>query len=110
MEEIRLRAGQFRRLAPLDRRSAEMLGGIDQTIKRFLDLDCTIAVERTFLELELEKCHAAIGADQLGVWVPNTPPELEFWLRQPVGQLTSDRPDIAVSLRRQHSKNNTSSW
>jgi glycerophosphoryl diester phosphodiesterase len=107
VEEMRSRAGQFRRLASLDRRSAEMLGGLDQAIKRFLDLDCTIAVERTLLELELDRCHGAIGTDQLGVWVPNTPPELAFWLRQPVGQLTSDRPDIAVWLRRQHSDNNT---
>ena len=101
LEEIRSKAGQFRRLASLDRRSAEMLGGPDRAIQRFLDLDCTIAVERTLLELEMERCHSAIGTDRLGVWVPNTPGELNYWLRQPVGQLTSDRPDIALSVRRQ---------
>jgi glycerophosphoryl diester phosphodiesterase len=101
LEEIRSKAGQFRRLASLDRRSAEMLGGSDRAIQRFLDLDCTIAVERTLLELEIDRCYNAIGTERLGVWVPNTPGELNYWLRQPIGQLTSDRPDIALSLRRQ---------
>ena len=101
LEEIRSRASDFRRLASLDRRSSEMLGGLDRAIRRFLDLDCAIAVERTLLELEFERCRAAIGTDRLGVWVPNTPGELNHWLRQPVGQITSDRPDIALSLRRQ---------
>ena len=101
LEEFRTQAGQFRRLASLDRRSAEMLGGLDRAIQRFLDLDCTIAVERTLLDLEMSNCHGAIGTDRLEVWVPNTPVELDYWLRQPVGQLTSDRPDLALCLRRQ---------
>ena len=100
LEEIRSRASDFRRLASLDRRSSEMLGGLDRAIRRFLDLDCTIAVERTLLELEIERCRAAIGTDRLGVWVPNTPGELNYWLRQPVGQITSDRPDIALDSER----------
>jgi glycerophosphoryl diester phosphodiesterase len=100
LEDIRLKAGRFRRLASLDRRSSEMLGGIDRAIQRFLDLDCTIAIERTLLELEIERCCAAIGTERLGVWVPNTPGDLDFWLRQPVAQLTSDRPDIALDLRK----------
>ena len=47
------------------------------------------------------RCHIQIGADRLGVWVPNTPGELDFWLRQPVGQITSDRPDLALAIRAQ---------
>jgi glycerophosphoryl diester phosphodiesterase len=48
----------------------------------------------------MDRCHSAIGTDRLGE-VPNTPGELHYRLRQPVGQLTSDRPDIALCLRRQ---------
>jgi glycerophosphoryl diester phosphodiesterase len=99
LEEIRSKAPGFRRLASLDRRSSEMLGGLDRAIQRFLDLDCAIAIERTLLQLDIERCCAAIGRDRLGVWVPNTPGELHFWLQQPVSQLTSDRPDIALDLR-----------
>ena len=68
-------------------------------IRRFVDLDCTIAVERTLLELEFERCRAMVPPGMLGVWVPNTPAELNFWLRQPIDQMTSDRPDIAIALR-----------
>jgi glycerophosphoryl diester phosphodiesterase len=99
IEEMRSRAQNFRRLASLDRRSAEMLGGLERAIGRFLDLDCTVAVERTLLDGEFDRCHGAIGTDRLGVWVPNTPAELAYWLRRPVGQLTSDRPDLALALR-----------
>src|SRR5215204_1459939 len=84
IEDLRGQAGQFRRLASLDRRSAEMLGGVERAIERFVALDC---------------CHRMIGTDRLGVWVPNTPSELDYWLRKPIGQLTSDRPDIALAAR-----------
>ncbi len=99
LEHMRAAAPGYPRLASLDRRSAEMFGGVERAIRRFLDLDCTIAVERTLLELEFERCRSLTPDGKLGVWVPNTPAELGFWLRQPVDQLTSDRPDIALALR-----------
>lgn len=98
-EEMRSVAPNYLRLASLDRRSAEMFGGVERAIRRFVDLDCTIAVERTLLELEFERCRAMVPPGMLGVWVPNTPAELNFWLRQPIDQMTSDRPDIAIALR-----------
>ena len=101
LEEMRSRAPGFLRLASLDRRSAEMLGGLERAIRRFLDLDCTIAIERTLLAPDVERCHALIGTDRLGVWVPNAPVDLDFWLRQPIGQITSDRPDLALAMRAQ---------
>lgn len=33
--------------------------------------------------------------------MPNTPGEFNYWLRQPVGRLTSDEPDLALDLRQQ---------
>jgi glycerophosphoryl diester phosphodiesterase len=99
IEAMRADAPRFRRLASLDRRSAEILGGLERAIDRFLALDCTIAIERTLLEVAFDRCHAMIGSERLGVWVPNTPPEIECWLRKPIGQLTSDRPDLAVGIR-----------
>ncbi|MFL5035591.1 MAG: glycerophosphodiester phosphodiesterase, partial [Microvirga sp.] len=101
IEEMRSQAPRFRRLASLDRRSAEMLGGLERAIRRFMDLDCAIAVERTLLAPDIGRCHSQIGTDRLGVWVPNTPGDLDFWLRQPVGQITSDRPDLALAIRGQ---------
>jgi glycerophosphoryl diester phosphodiesterase len=100
IEAIRGEAPQFRRLASLDRRSAEMLGGVERAIERFLALDCVIAIERTLLDLEFDRCHAMIGSERLGVWVPNTPPEIAYWLHKPIGRLTSDRPDLAIAIRK----------
>jgi glycerophosphoryl diester phosphodiesterase len=99
LEEMRAEAADMPRLASLDRRSAEMLGGIARALRRFIDLDCTIAVEQSLLGIELQRCVAEVGPPRLGVWVPNTPVDLDFWLRQPVAQLTSDRPDLALALR-----------
>lgn len=99
IEEMRAKAPRIRRLASVDRRSCEAFGGIDRTLRRFIDLDCTIAVEQSLLGLTLERCVAAIGTARLGVWVPNTLRELDHWLGQPIAQITSDRPDLALQLR-----------
>jgi glycerophosphoryl diester phosphodiesterase len=101
LQQVRSKAPSIRRLASLDRRSCEFFGGVDRAVQRFADLVDVIAVERTFLELSLERFVDMIGANRLGVWVPNTPPELAFWLATPVNQITTDRPDLGVMLRAQ---------
>ena len=50
--------------------------------ERFVALDCTIAIERTLLDPASDAATSQIGTDRLGVWVPNTPGELDYWLRQ----------------------------
>ena len=97
-EEIRAKAPGMRRLASVDRRSCEAYGGVDRTLRRFVDLGCTIAVEQSLLRLSLERAVEIVGRGRLGVWVPNTLRDLDFWLRQPVSQITSDRPDLALQL------------
>lgn len=99
IEDIRASAPAMRRLASVDRRSCEAFGGLDRTIRRFVDLGCIIAVEQSLLGACLERCVDMIGRDRLGVWVPNTVRDLDHWLRQPISQITSDRPDLALQLR-----------
>jgi len=98
IEEIRAKAPEMRRLASVDRRSCEAFGGVDRTLKRFVDLGCIIAVEQSLLRLALDRAVAIVGRDKLGVWVPNTVGDLDYWLGQPVSQITSDRPDLALQL------------
>ncbi|WID94275.1 glycerophosphodiester phosphodiesterase family protein [Bosea vestrisii] len=98
IEEIRAKAPDMRRLASVDRRSCEAFGGVDRTLKRFVDLGCIIAVEQSLLRLALDRAVAIVGRDKLGVWVPNTVGDLDYWLGQPVSQITSDRPDLALQL------------
>jgi glycerophosphoryl diester phosphodiesterase len=98
IEDIRARAPGVRRLASVDRRSCEAFGGFDRTLGRFVDLGCIIAVEQSLLGLALDRAVGIVGRDKLGVWVPNTVRELDHWLDQPVSQITSDRPDLALRL------------
>lgn len=87
-------------LASLDHRSAEMLGGIDRALARYKALDgCIVAVEKKLLGHTLDRCLAALGSDRLGAWVPNEPDEIAYWLSQPIRQITTDRPDLAVAAR-----------
>ena len=99
IEEIRAKAPHMRRLASVDRRSCEAFGGVDRTLQRFVDLGCIIAVEQSLLRLCVDRAVGIVGRDKLGAWVPNTVRELDFWLGQPISQITSDRPDLALMLR-----------
>ncbi len=73
LQEVRSKAPGIRRLASLDRRSCEFFGGVDRAVDRFSGLADALAVERTFLELTLDRFVDMVGAKRLGVWVPNTP-------------------------------------
>lgn len=99
IEEIRAKAPHMRRLASVDRRSCEAFGGVDRTLQRFVDLGCIIAVEQSLLRLCVDRAVGIVGRDKLGAWVPNTVRDLDFWLGQPISQITSDRPDLALQLR-----------
>ena len=88
----------YHAIASVDRRSCEAFGGLDRTLGRFVDLGCIIAVEQSLLGIALDRAVGIVGSDKLGVWVPNTVRELDHWLKQPVSQITSDRPDLALSL------------
>lgn len=101
IDEIREIAPEMRRLASVDRRSTEMLGGLEKTLKRFIGLGCTLAIEKSLLECCFDHCLSMVGANHLGVWVPNTPQDIAYWLDMPICQLTTDRPDIALALRAQ---------
>ena len=99
IEEIRAKAPGMRRLASVDRRSCEAFGGVDWTLRRFVDLGCIVAVEQSLLRLTVDRAVEIVGRDKLGAWVPNTMRELDYWLSQPISQITSDRPDLALQLR-----------
>ena len=99
LEEIRTKVPGMRRLASVDRRSCEAFGGVDRTLQRFVDLGCIVAVEQSLLRLTVDRAVGIVGCDKLGAWVPNTVRELDFWLGQPISQVTSDRPDLALMLR-----------
>ena len=92
---------QARVLASLDRRSAEMMGGISPALDRLAAIpDCIVAVEKSLLTLTLPLALKVLGRERLGAWVTNEEKDIAHWLAQPVRQITTDRPDLAVNIRR----------
>ena len=59
-----------------------------------------IAIEKGVLDPHWNEIVALVPLERLGVWVPNEEDELAYWLGKPIRQLTTDRPDRAVRLRR----------
>lgn len=103
LESARRLSPAQRVLASLDRRSAEMLGGLTLALDRLTAIEgCMVAVEKGLLAQSFDLCLQRLGPDRLGVWVPNEPAELAAWLSRPLRQITTDRPDIALQERRNH--------
>ena len=88
-------------LASVNQRSADAMGGLDKALDRFAAMDgCLVAIEKGLLADRLGFCLDRLGWEKLGVWVPNEAADLAHWLAQPVRQITTDRPDIALEQRR----------
>jgi glycerophosphoryl diester phosphodiesterase len=102
LETVRRLSPHQRVLGSLDRRSAELLGGLPAALDRFAVIgNCMIAVEKGLLADSLDLCLRRVGGEFLGAWVPNDAADIAQWLARPIRQITTDRPDVALALRRQ---------
>jgi glycerophosphoryl diester phosphodiesterase len=100
LEVVREIAPRQRVLASVNRRSAEALGGLAAALDRLTAIDgCLVAVEKELLAERLDFCLDRVGGDRLGAWVANEPADLAVWLSQPIRQVTTDRPDLALAAR-----------
>lgn len=100
LETVRRLSPDTRVLASLDRRSCEMLGGLDRAVARVAGIPgCIVAIEKSLLALTLPTWLEAFGSDRVGAWVPNDEADIAYWLAQPIRQITTDRPDLAAALR-----------
>jgi glycerophosphoryl diester phosphodiesterase len=101
LETVRRLAPQQRVLASLDRRSAELFGGLPAALDRFAVIgNCMVAVEKGLLAESFELCLRQVGGEFLGAWVPNDADDMARWLARPIRQITTDRPDLALALRK----------
>lgn len=101
VETVRRLSPDARVLVSLDRRSAEIMGGIRPALERLAKIrDCIVAIEKALLTPALPLALDILGTARLGAWVTNTPEDIGYWLAQPVRQITTDRPDLAVDIRR----------
>jgi glycerophosphoryl diester phosphodiesterase len=100
LESVRRLAPEQRVLASLDRRSAELFGGLPAALDRFAVIgNCMVAVEKGLLADSLDLCLRRVGGEFLGAWVPNEADDISQWLARPIRQITTDRPDIALAVR-----------
>ncbi|PRD42900.1 glycerophosphodiester phosphodiesterase [Phyllobacterium phragmitis] len=99
LEEVRDVAPDMRRLASMAVGSAVTLGGLEPALRRLSGVADIIAIEKSLLDAAWDRITAMLPLDRLGVWVPNSEPDIAFWLNKGLRQLTSDRPDLALALR-----------
>jgi glycerophosphoryl diester phosphodiesterase len=100
LQTVRRLAPRQRVLASLDRRSAELMGGLPAALDRFAGIEgCLIAVEKSLLADSFDLCLRRLGGDRLGAWVANEAEDISHWLSRPIRQITTDRPDIALAQR-----------
>jgi glycerophosphoryl diester phosphodiesterase len=99
LRTVRAVAPHIRTLSSFDTKSADRLGLLEG-IATLLNVSDVIAVEKGLLDRHWDVFTSHIPADRLGVWVPNEEADLSYWLDKPVRQLTTDRPDRALKLRR----------
>ncbi|WP_347833544.1 glycerophosphodiester phosphodiesterase family protein [uncultured Planktomarina sp.] len=94
LEECRRLAPQIPRLLTVNNKSMAQI-----ELARALQLADKIGFQMELLETEWDAITAKIPLEQLLVWAPNTREELEKWLGRGLGQIATDRPDLALAVR-----------
>lgn len=88
-----------RRLASIDRESAERQGGLAAATGQVEPLVEVIAIQKDLMRRHWDAITATVDPGRLGVWTVNDEAEIAYWLGQPIRSLTTDRPDLAVAAK-----------
>ena len=84
----------------MDRRSAELLGGLAAALDQLAALPgCIVAIEKGLLRQTFAFCLERLGSDRLGVYTANEPDEIAHWMQAPIRHVVTDRPDLALAAR-----------
>ncbi|CAN7676985.1 glycerophosphodiester phosphodiesterase family protein [Rhizobium sp. LjRoot258] len=98
LAQCRRVAPEIGRLCSINAKSAEALG-VTATITKAAELADIVAVEKTLLAAAFPDAVAIVSRERLCCWVLNEREELEHWLSQGVGWITSDDPALALVVR-----------
>lgn len=99
LEDCRLHAPDIARLVSANAAWAEKQGGLENFLGRVGDLVEIVAVHHELMEAEWALITGTFPLDRLCVWTLNDEALIRTWLERGIGHLTSDRPDLALSLR-----------
>jgi glycerophosphoryl diester phosphodiesterase len=100
LERLRALSPTVRLTGLLSQRGADRLGGVRVAAERLQALKVNdLGIERTLLSGDTVAAAWAAGLT-IGVWTVNEPAELRAALGAGVDYVTTDRPDLALQLRR----------
>lgn len=91
-------APEIGRLCSINAKSAEALGAA-ATFAKAAKVAGLVAIEKSLLAATFHDVAAIISRDRLCCWVLNEEEEIEHWLGQGVGWITSDDPALALAVR-----------
>ncbi|QCO54564.1 glycerophosphodiester phosphodiesterase [Pseudorhodobacter turbinis] len=92
-------APEFDRMISVNANWAARHGGIEAVIGQVRDLVSIIAIEQELFEAEFDRITALFPLERLSVWTVNDPGSIAHWLARGPGYLTSDDPQLALSIQ-----------
>lgn len=99
LEECRRVGADIPRLVSVNAAWANRQGGIEAFMSRIAGLVDIVAVHHELMEARWDKIVSAFPIEKLCVWTLNDEGLIRNWLDRGIGHLTTDRPDLALSLR-----------
>lgn len=99
LEDCRRHAPEIGRLVSVNAAWAEKQGGLQSFLGRVDGLVEIVAIHHELMAAEWDLITETLPLDRLCVWTLNDAALIEQWLARGIGHLTSDNPDLALSLR-----------
>lgn len=99
LERCRRIAPNIARLASVNAAWANRQGGIEVFLARISGLVDIVAIHHELMDAKWDDIVASVPTERLCVWTLNDEALIRAWLDRGIGHLTTDRPDLALSLR-----------
>ncbi|MDE1157342.1 MAG: glycerophosphodiester phosphodiesterase family protein [Neorhizobium sp.] len=99
LEACRSVAPDIQRLVSVNAEWAAKQGGLEAFLAKVDDLVDIVAIHHELMAAEWALITARLPLERLCVWTLNDAALIRPWLERGIGHLTSDSPDLALSLR-----------
>ena len=99
LEECRSFAPDIPRLVSVNAAWAERQGGLEAFLNRVDGLVDIVAIHHELMAEQWELIAGKVALHRLCVWTLNEETSIRAWLERGVGHLTTDSPDLALTLR-----------
>ena len=100
LEECRRLAPEIARLISMNEKSVRN-EDLDAMLTRALEIADVVAVQMDLLDRNWTAITKRVPPSRICAWVANTPSDLTTWLGRGLLYVTSDRPDLALRIRKE---------